>query len=555
MTIDDQALSVLVESINQLLDSKVKNLKVDKTVEGRIVAVKENNVYSIQCNGVSRDVTFRNITDGSVGDTVHCAYYGGSATPVIIEDLIGSTSGTATGVSSVNGMTGKVNLNGTYYTKEQIGNLLLKYSKDLHSNFEVLEEITATLFNDWTNNVTDTNLHISNSFVHLSTAQKNKLDGIEEEANKTVLDDIFSETSLNPATSKATAIWVKNLIANNGIAFKIVDALPITNISTSVIYLLTVTSGGTTTYDMYINLDGTSEGWTNIGSTSINLADYYTRTEADNQFATITNLGDKTLLETTDKSSIVNALNEVNTKCNEQSTVEITRLRDSSADNTFGTEIGGTGVQSSLSRIMYFKSNEITNANAVYKSGFYGVTNADTSMPYLGCWYMQVMCKDEIRQIAVQIAMQVGKSGNGEFWIRNIRLNASDTADGNMIGTWQQILNISKLNERIGSNELTELTTTDKTSIINAINELKANIDTQTTDIDTLNTSITNLTTSVNNRVGTALLTDLTTVDKSSLVAAINEVKSGLDEISAEVKETIKSEAELTAWYTSNIIN
>lgn len=87
---------------------------------------------------------------------------------------------------------------------------------------------------------------------------------------------------------------------------------------------------------------------------------------------------------------------------------------------------------------------------------------------------------------------------------------------------------ITALEDQIG--DLDDLTTTDKTNIVNAINELKNAINSINTNIGNLTdletadqTSIVNAVNEVVNNIGS--LTDLDTTDKTSIVNAINEIK------------------------------
>lgn len=60
----------------------------------------------------------------------------------------------------------------------------------------------------------------------------------------------------------------------------VVQSLPVSDISTTTIYLVPKSTPDTQdVYDEYINLDGTSSGWEHIGSTQIDLSNYYTKTE------------------------------------------------------------------------------------------------------------------------------------------------------------------------------------------------------------------------------------------------------------------------------------
>jgi len=74
------------------------------------------------------------------------------------------------------------------------------------------------------------------------------------------------------------------------IDIEVVQTLPTTDISTTTIYLLPKTTAGTDdVYDEYINTTGTSAGWELIGSTQVDLSNYYTKTQTDNLLATKNN--------------------------------------------------------------------------------------------------------------------------------------------------------------------------------------------------------------------------------------------------------------------------
>ena len=102
-------------------------------------------------------------------------------------------------------------------------------------------------------------------------------------------------------------------------------------------------------------------------------------------------------------------------------TVDIANLRDYDPTNKWGSETGGGAIPNMIDRIFYFKSNQISNADGVFKTGAYGVKNTDTCMPYPAWWYLLVFCKDEANQISVQWAFPVTVESNGELWIRTIR--------------------------------------------------------------------------------------------------------------------------------------
>lgn len=81
-------------------------------------------------------------------------------------------------------------------------------------------------------------------------------------------------------TQTYTQEEVNNLISHlASLTVEIVETLPTEDISTSTIYLINVT--GTTNYEqwMYIN-----SAWSNIGNTSVDLSNYYTKSQADTLF-------------------------------------------------------------------------------------------------------------------------------------------------------------------------------------------------------------------------------------------------------------------------------
>lgn len=75
----------------------------------------------------------------------------------------------------------------------------------------------------------------------------------------------------------------------------VVDALPTSDISTTTFYLVPKKKAQEKNlYDEYINTDGTSDGWEFIGgvSTSIDLSDYYKKSEVDTLLANKVNKSD-----------------------------------------------------------------------------------------------------------------------------------------------------------------------------------------------------------------------------------------------------------------------
>lgn len=78
-----------------------------------------------------------------------------------------------------------------------------------------------------------------------------------------------------------------NALIGTQLHFEIVEELPTEEISTTTIYLLRVREEAENIYDEYIYINNL---WEKIGTTAIDLSNYYTKNEADGKFALITQL-------------------------------------------------------------------------------------------------------------------------------------------------------------------------------------------------------------------------------------------------------------------------
>lgn len=112
--------------------------------------------------------------------------------------------------------------------------------------------------------------------------------------------------------------------------------------------------------------------------------------------------------------------------------------------------------------------------------------------------------------------------------------NLTTTEKTNLVGAINEV----KSSSNVG--DLSDLTTTDKTSAVSAINEVDGNCDTNTLAIGTLSnlttTEKTNLVGAINEIDGECgNLSNLTTTEKSNLVGAINEIKSIEDTLNGVV--------------------
>ena len=106
-------------------------------------------------------------------------------------------------------------------------------------------------------------------------------------------------TEQEPSATNNAYYWAMQAAsaAGGGLQPSVVQELPTQNISTSTIYFVPAADPSASNYyDEYINLDGTPQGWELIGTTAIDLTDYYTKGEVNALLATIN--GNVTTLDT-----------------------------------------------------------------------------------------------------------------------------------------------------------------------------------------------------------------------------------------------------------------
>ena len=134
---------------------------------------------------------------------------------------------------------------------------------------------------------TQVNLNITNIAALQEAIPLDPVTGVKGDAESSFRTGNITLTAANIGTYTKTEI--DNLISAVGsMAVIVVAELPTTNIRTDAIYLVpSTTSRQKNVKDEYINLDGTTAGWELIGSTAIDLTNYYTKTEIDTG-ATIT---------------------------------------------------------------------------------------------------------------------------------------------------------------------------------------------------------------------------------------------------------------------------
>lgn len=242
-----------------------------------------------------------------------------------------------------NGVITMTTADGTEYTCD-----VSTMMKEYHFNDSDQIDFTSTLQQDGSYNVTgiiksgsilstmldssimsNINLAVSQAQGYASSASGSADDAAESAQSVSgVVEDATEQATLSESwavggtnsrqgenTNNAWYWALQAQSASGGINKEIVTVLPTTNISTDTIYLvLKETAETDDIYNEYLNIDGTTSGWEFLGSTAIDLTNYYTKSEANGMFALITNTGNKANLTTTAKNNLVAAINEVNAK-------------------------------------------------------------------------------------------------------------------------------------------------------------------------------------------------------------------------------------------------
>ena len=153
----------------------------------------------------------------------------------------------------------------------------VKKLKDIDNNTIYPQSITSAVVDK--NGVTLDDLH--HAFVKTSSVED--VEEIESQYenlnNKTI---VVNENSTDSQYPSAKAVY-EAILANRTemLSFIIVNELPMENINSYAIYLLSL-GAEDNTYEEYIYIDNK---WEMIGTTKIDLSNYYTKSEAENQFA------------------------------------------------------------------------------------------------------------------------------------------------------------------------------------------------------------------------------------------------------------------------------
>ena len=250
--------------INYLGDSKIikricQLLKVTDVQDGEGHSLVDENGIAVVSGGGGGSSTLAGLTD---------------------VDVTGASSGD---VLSLNGTSGK-------WEDKALATVATSGSyNDLSNKPNLATVATSGSYNDLSNKPTIPAAQIQSDFAQTSTSAldfiKNKPTKLSDFNNDSgfITNTVNNLTNYYKKSETYTQAEVDALIsAVVTIDIEVVQALPTTDISTTTIYLLPKQTAGTDdVYDEYINTTGTSAGWELIGSTQVDLSNYYTKSEAD----------------------------------------------------------------------------------------------------------------------------------------------------------------------------------------------------------------------------------------------------------------------------------
>jgi len=163
----------------------------------------------------------------------------------------------------------------------------IKKLKDINNDTVYPQSVTAAVVDK--NGVTLDTLH--QSFVKSTKVQdvQDVAAGCENLANKVIT---INENSTDAQYPSAKAVY-DAILANQkaGMSMVIVEELPTVDVDETKIYLLS-TNSEDDAYDEYLYVN---EKWERIGTTQVDLSNYYTKTEAGEQFAKLSLYSDTTI--------------------------------------------------------------------------------------------------------------------------------------------------------------------------------------------------------------------------------------------------------------------
>lgn len=192
-----------------------------------------------------------------------------------------SASATAAAISATNASTSETNADSSA-TQAQTS---ASAASESQAAAALSETNAATSASAAATSATNAATSESNASTNASSASTSATNAANSEtlARKWAVGDSGSG-SATPSDTNNAYYWAQRAqqAAGGGLHKEVVNTLPTTNIDTNTIYLVPSSDPESENVkDEYINLNGTTSGWELIGSTKVDLTNYYTKTQTD----------------------------------------------------------------------------------------------------------------------------------------------------------------------------------------------------------------------------------------------------------------------------------
>lgn len=226
-------------------DIKVKVKGIVNSVNGKTGDVTVEVPEVDLGNYYTKEETNKLIDSVSAGDVDLANYYTKQETEDLVDEAIDSIVIPETDLSN-------------YYTKEEVDGLI-----------DEIETTGVDLNNYYNKTETDTLVNGIKATIPTKTSELNN-------------DSNFITSNIDNLTNFYNKTEINGLINSvSGLQLEVVTILPTTDIKTNAIYLVPKTSAEQDNiYDEYVYLN---DKWEHIGSTAVDLSNYYTKTEVDSK--------------------------------------------------------------------------------------------------------------------------------------------------------------------------------------------------------------------------------------------------------------------------------
>lgn len=268
---------------------------LNKKIKGLISGVKSAAVQGTSLiftfnDDTTQTITFTQPKDGvsiinvdiDANNHLICSFSDGTSIDAGLVKTVQGERG-ATGKDGKNGSDGKDGTDGispTVTITEATGRHTVSITdKDGVHSFVVKDGSALDADNYYTKDETNTKLNDKANVTDIPTVPTNVSEFTNDEGYiKNTVDNLIHYYN---KTDTYTQAEVNTLISNiNKLTSQIVDILPAEDISTSTIYL--VKQGETTNYMQYMYINS---AWAELGTTQVDLTDYYKKSEIDTKLA------------------------------------------------------------------------------------------------------------------------------------------------------------------------------------------------------------------------------------------------------------------------------